>query len=45
MITIFFTKNVSETHDFNNPTQGTQCGGDNTLLETQRLGETRSLLR
>jgi hypothetical protein len=44
MIIKFYTKNVSETHAFNNPTQGTQCGGENELAENQRLGETRSLL-
>ena len=38
MIIKFYTKNVSETHAFNNPTQGTQCGGENELAENQRLG-------
>ena len=45
MITKSFTKNVSETHDLNNPTQETQCGGKENNTEYQRLGETRSLLR
>ena len=45
MITKYITQNVSETHDLNNPTQGTQCGGKKKHLEDQRLGETRSLLR
>jgi len=42
--TRLFTKNVSETHNLNNPTQGTQCGDKNQPSEKQRLGETRPLL-
>ena len=45
MITKYNTQNVSETHNLNNPTQGTQCGGKNKHLEKQRLVETRPLLR
>ena len=45
MITKYITRDVSETHDLNNPTQGTQCGDKDNLTENQRLGETRSLLR
>ena len=45
MITKYITKNVSETHNLNNPTQGTQCGGIDKPTENQRLGETRPLLR
>ncbi len=45
MVAVFFTRNVSETHDLNNPTQGKQCGGKNTHPENQRLGETRPLLK
>ena len=33
MIAKYFAKNVSETHDFNNPTQGTQCGVSKKILE------------
>ena len=29
-----FTKNVSETHNLNNPTQGTQCGAKTNSLKT-----------
>ena len=42
MITKFFIKNVSETHDLNNPTQGTQCGGENNLPRTS-VSERRDL--
>ena len=45
MITKYFTQNVSETHNLNNPTQGTQCGDKSNLTENLRLGETRSLLK
>ena len=45
MINKFLTQNVSETHNLNNPTQGTQCGDRNTPIKNQRLGETRPLLK
>ena len=38
MINKYIIQNVSETHNLNNPTQGTQCGGENELAENQRLG-------
>jgi hypothetical protein len=44
MINKYITQNVSETHNLNNPTQGTQCGDKSKQSENQRLGETRSLL-
>ncbi len=42
MIIKLFTKNVSETHDLNNPTQGTQCGGENKPTENS-VSERRDL--
>ena len=42
MIDKFFIKNVSETHDLNNPTQGTQCGGDTNTLKIS-VSERRDL--
>lgn len=45
MITKYITQNVSEIHNLNNSTQGTQCGGENQHPENQRLGETRPFLR
>ncbi len=42
MIINFFTQNVSETHDLNNPTQGTQCGGKNEHPRTS-VSERRDL--
>ena len=41
LITRFFIKNVSETHNLNNPTQGTQCGTKKGIAQNWRLGETR----
>jgi len=38
----YHIQNVSETHDFNNPTQGTQCGGKNNLAEIS-VSERRDL--
>ena len=38
MINKINTSNVSETHNLNNPAQGTQCGGKNKTSENQRLG-------
>ena len=45
MINKYITQNVSETHDLNNPTQGTQCGEKINTLNNLLLGETRPLLR
>ena len=43
MITKYITKDVSETHNLNNPTQGTQCGGKKTNSLKISVSERRDL--
>lgn len=42
MIKKYFIQNVSETHDLNNPTQGTQCGDKNNSQKIS-VSERRAL--
>ena len=42
MINKYIIQNVSETHNLNNPTQGTQCGGETNPLKIS-VSERRDL--